>query len=280
MGRLDDQVAIITGASRGLGQYCALGFAREGAKVAIAARTTEEQDPRLPGTIYHTAEMISEAGGEAFPVVCNVAKPESIDEMTQAVLDHWGRVDILMNNAAIQPPGNNSDIQLRHWNLIFNVNVHGPFYCVRAVLPTMLKRQRGNIINISSYATLGGSPYGATKRALEAMTEGLATELRDAGITVNALKPVGAIETPGFRFAQVPREGRQQSDIPELPPPDSYVEAAVLLACQTTETYTGQVNDDAEVIANLAGEAQQTRLRELNPESWQRAFDAAVKRRA
>ncbi len=272
MGRLDDQVAIITGASRGLGQYCALGFAREGAKVAIAARTTEEQDPRLPGTIYHTAEMISEAGGEAFPVVCNVAKPESIDEMTQAVLDHWGRVDILMNNAAIQPPGNNSDIQLRHWNLIFNVNVHGPFYCVRAVF--MLKRQRGNIINISSYATLGGSPYGATKRALEAMTA--------AGRRYHRQRAEAGWRhrNTGIPFAQVPREGRQQSDIPELPPPDSYVEAAVLLACQTTETYTGQVNDDAEVIANLAGEAQQTRLRELNPESWQRAFDAAVKRRA
>ena len=72
MGRLAGQVAIITGASRGLGQYCALGFAKEGARVAIAARTVAETDKRLPGTIYHTADLINEAGGEALPVICNV----------------------------------------------------------------------------------------------------------------------------------------------------------------------------------------------------------------
>ncbi len=102
--RLKGQVAIITGASRGLGQYCALGFAREGAKVAIAARTVEEKDPRLPGTIFHTARLIEEAGGEAFPVFCNVADSSSIQDMARQVADHWGRIDILVNNAAIQPP--------------------------------------------------------------------------------------------------------------------------------------------------------------------------------
>ena len=130
----------------------------------------------------------------------------------------------------------------------------------------MLKQGRGNIINISSGATLGGTPYGGTKRALEAMTEGLAAELRDQGITSNALKPVSAIETPGFLFAQVPR-GEGQGGV-ELPPPDSYVEAAVLLACQSPETYTGQINNDAEVIANLADEDTKRKLRELNPDYW------------
>ena len=271
-GRLQGQVAIITGASRGLGQYCALGFAREGAKVAVAARTIEEQDKRLPGTIYHTAELINEAGGEAFPVVCNVADEASITEMTAAVLERWGRVDILMNNAAIQPPGSNADIQEKHFNLIYNVNVNGPFHCIRAVLPAMLEQAYGNIINISSGATQGGSPYGGTKRALEAMTEGFAAELRGKGITVNALKPVGAIETPGFLFAQVPR-GDGGGGTPDLPPPDSYVEAAVLLACQTPASYTGQVNNDAEVIANLADEQTKTRLRDLNPDHWNAVMD-------
>ena len=271
MGRLDGQVAIVTGASRGLGQYCALGFAKEGAKVAIAARTVEETDKRLPGTIYHTADLINEAGGEAFAVICNVADPASIKMMTEQVLDRWGRIDILMNNAAIQPPGDNWDIREKHWNLIYNVNVNGPFYCIRAVLPAMAQQQNGNIINISSAATMGGTPYGGTKRALEAMTEGLALELRSKNIAVNALKPLSAIETPGFLFAQVPRD---DGSAPELPPPDSYVEASILLACQTPESYTGQINNDAEVIGNLADEETKRRLIELNPDYWVVAMES------
>jgi citronellol/citronellal dehydrogenase len=232
-GRLEGKVAIITGASRGLGEYCALGFASEGAKVAVAARTVEEQDPRLPGTIYHTAQLIEDAGGEAFPVVCNVADVDSIQEMTEKVLERWGRIDILMNNAAIQPPGGNFDIIPKHWELIYKVNVHGPFHCIRAVLPTMLEQGSGNIINISSMAASIGTPYGGTKRAIEAMTEGLAAELKQQNIVVNSLKPVSAIETPGFLFAQLPRD-EEGVVAPELPPRDSYVEAAVLLATQTT----------------------------------------------
>ncbi len=270
MGRLAGQVAIITGASRGLGQYCALGFAKEGARVAIAARTVAETDKRLPGTIYHTADLINEAGGEALPVICNVADPASITAMAKQVLDRWGRIDILMNNAAIQPPGDNWDIREKHWNLIYTVNVNGPFYCIRAVLPTMVAQRRGNIINISSGATVGGTPYGGTKRALEAMTEGLALELRSKNIAVNVLKPVAAIETPGYLFAQVPRG---QGGAPELPPPDSYVEASVLLACQTPDTYTGQINNDAEVIGNLADAQSQRRFSDLNPGYWVAAMD-------
>jgi len=270
--RLEGQVAIITGASRGLGQYCALGFAREGAKVAIAARTVEEKDPRLPGTIYHTVRLIEEAGREAFPVICNVADISSIQDMTGQVSDHWGRIDILVNNAAIQPPGANADITAKHWELQYRVNVHGPFHCIRSVLPAMSEQKRGNIINISSGASLGGTPYGGTKRALEAMTEGFAAELKQQGIVINALKPVSAIETPGFLFAQLPRD-EQGSDMLDLPPPDSYVEAAILLALQTTDTFTGRVHNDAEVIGYLADNETKTRFRELNPDYWSVVMD-------
>jgi NAD(P)-dependent dehydrogenase (short-subunit alcohol dehydrogenase family) len=139
----------------------------------------------------------------------------------------------------------------------------------------MAEQQRGNIINISSGAVMGGSPYGATKRALEAMTEGLAAELKPQGIVVNALKPLSAIETPGFLFAQVPRDA-QSTEAPQLPPSDSYVEAAVLLATQTTATFTGRVHDDAEVIGYLADDATQLRLRELNPDYWSVRMDSVV----
>lgn len=271
-GRLEGQVAIITGASRGLGEYCALGFALEGARVAVAARTVEERDPRLPGTIYHTAKLIEEAGGEAFPVVCNVADVASIQAMTDQVIDHWGRIDILMNNAAIQPPGDNATITPKHWELIFKVNVHGPFHCIRAALPIMIEQHSGNIINISSGSSLMGTPYGGTKRAIEAMTEGFAAELKQHNIVVNALKPVSAIETPGFLFAQLPRD-EQVDGTPELPPRDSYVEAAILLATQTVDTFTGQVQDDAAVIGHLADSEMKSRFRELNPDYWSAIMD-------
>jgi citronellol/citronellal dehydrogenase len=276
-GRLEGKVALITGASRGLGQYCAVGYAKEGAKVAIAARTEEEQDPRLPGTIYHTAELVRAAGGEAFPVVCNVAVSESVDNMTQAVLDKWGQIDILMTNAAVQPPGSISSIQVKHWELEFKVNVHGPFYCVRAALPSMISRGRGNIINISSVGALRGTHYGATKRAIEAMTVGLADEMLDHGITVNCLKPVGRIETPGSLFRRVPdQSGGSHSRDPSVPLPDSYVEAAVLLALQTPTTFTGQVHHDASIIKLLADKATNARFRAENPSDWVAAMSDTI----
>jgi citronellol/citronellal dehydrogenase len=275
-GRLQGKVAIITGASRGLGQYCAVGYAKEGATVVVAARTETETDPRLPGTIYHTARLIEDAGGVAFPVVCNVADNASVEAMVQQVLDRYGQVDILMNNAAVQPAGFISTIPIRHWELEFRVNVHGSFYGCRAVLPAMIEQKQGNIINISSVGALGGSHYGATKRAVEAMSIGLAQEQRENGIAVNAFKPVRGIETPGLLFGRAPGQvGGPRPAGEEIPPPDSYVEAAVLLAMQTPQTFTGQVVDDAEVIARLAGEATKQRMRDINPPSWVAAMTAA-----
>jgi NAD(P)-dependent dehydrogenase (short-subunit alcohol dehydrogenase family) len=277
-GRLQGKVAVITGASRGLGEYCAVGYAREGAKVVIAARTETETDPRLPGTIHHTAELVKAAGGEALPVVCNVADMESVEAMVARTLDRWGRIDILMTNAAVQPQGMISTIKPKSWELEFNINVHGPFRCMRAVLPAMQAQQSGNIINISSVAAFGGSHYGATKRAIEAMTIGLARELKDEGIAVNAMRPVGAINTPGLLFgrpasrpagAAGPAAGVAR---PNLPAPDSYVEAAILLALQTPETFTGQVYNDAQLIQRLASDADKRKFRETNPENWVNAM--------
>ena len=272
-GRMAGKVAIVTGASRGLGEYCALGYAREGARVAVAARTTAVRDERLPGTIFSTARAIEENGGEALPVACNVADASSIQQMVATVLERWGRIDVLMNNAAIQPPGGNADIAPKHWELQFRVNVHGAFHCIRAVLPTMIAQGCGSIINISSGATTGGTPYGGTKRALEAMTEGLAVELKDQGIAVNALKPLSAIETPGFLFAQVTRSDDASQDIPELPTPESYVEAAILLAMQTPDRFTGRVHNDAEVVGQLADEGTKARFRAESPDYWVSAMD-------
>jgi NAD(P)-dependent dehydrogenase (short-subunit alcohol dehydrogenase family) len=266
-GRLAGRVAVITGSSRGLGQYCALGYGAEGAIVVVAARSEEEKDPRLPGTIYHTAKLIEDAGGEAFPVVCNVADPESIEAMTKAVLDRYGHIDVLMTNAAIQPPGGISTMQPKHWELEFKINVHGVFHCIRAALPSMIEAKTGNIINISSVAAhRGGSHYGATKRAIESMTVGLAAEQRENGIAVNSLRPVAAIETPGWKY------GRSAETIaanaPRVAPPDSYIEAAILFAMQTPRTCTGENYTDAEAVKVLGGEDVFNHFKVLNPPLW------------
>lgn len=276
--RLKGKVCIITGSSRGLGQYCAVGYAKEGATVVIAARTEQETDPRLPGTIYHTAELVKEAGGEAFPVVCNVADNASIEAMTKSVLDKYGRIDVLMTNAAVQPPGFLSTIQLRHMDLEFKVNVFGPFWSIRAALPAMMEQKSGSIINISSVAAdRGGSHYGMTKRAMESMTLGLANEVRSNGVAVNCLKPVGGIETPGLLFGRAPGQvGGGRPGGQNTPPPDSYVEAAVLLALMTPETGTGIVMNDAQVIYRFSDAATKERFSKLNGETWMAAMEVPV----
>jgi NAD(P)-dependent dehydrogenase (short-subunit alcohol dehydrogenase family) len=252
-GRLAGKVAIVTGASRGLGQYCAVGYGREGAAVVVAARTEQETDPGLPGTIYSTAAMIEQAGGEAMPVACNVANRDSIAAMVAAVMDRYGRIDVLMNNAGVLPAGDLSTIDPRHWELEFRINVHGPFHCSRAVLPHMTAQGSGSIINITSVGATTASHYGITKRALELFTIGLAAEQAGHGIAVNALKPVTAIETPGMYY------GRPDLGHGGYPGPERYVESAVLLALQTPQTCTGQVFDDAEAVERLAGPAAQPR---------------------
>jgi NAD(P)-dependent dehydrogenase (short-subunit alcohol dehydrogenase family) len=130
----------------------------------------------------------------------------------------------------------------------------------------MVEQKVGNIINISSVAAdRGHSHYGATKLAIEGMTRGLANDMKDDGIAVNALKPVGGIDTPGIRFGRAP--GQVGGDTPhiKMPPPDSYVEAATLLAMQTVDSCTGGIFNDVEAVARFADDATKTRLAAVQP---------------
>ena len=210
--------------------------------------------------------MVEQVGGEAFPIVCNVGDTGSIQAMVDQVLEKYGRIDILMNNAAIQPPGFTHTIQPRHWELEFRINVHGPFHCSRAVLPAMTDQKSGNIINISSVAAdRRTSHYGATKVAIEALTLGMARDVRDDGIAVNALKPVGAIDTPGLRFGRAPGQIGGSTPRNPMPPPDSYVEAATLLAMQTVDACTGGIFNDVEAVERFADDETKRRLAGIKP---------------
>ncbi len=246
--RLQDKVIIVTGASRGLGQYTALGMAAEGAKVVVAARTEQTDHQILTGTIYETAQQIEAAGGVALPVRCNVADPASIEEMVKATLDCFGRIDVLVNNAGVQPTGRMATVQPRHFELELRVNVLGPFWCSRAVQEQMQRQGGGAVINISSAAAnmKGRSGhYGVTKIALEWMTAAFAEELREAGIAFNALKPRGVIDTPGARF------GRGGNVPQNADPKEDFVEASVILATATPATLSGEALFEHEVLAHF-----------------------------
>jgi 3-oxoacyl-[acyl-carrier protein] reductase len=250
-GRLAGKVAIITGASRGLGSYCAQGYAAEGAQVAAAAARSAGQTPE---------------GGVLFPVACDVGDPASIEAMVRPVLDRFGRIDVLMTNAVYYAPGSFSTITPADWDRQFQVNVDGVFHAIRAVLPTMIAQRSGSIITVSSIAAERASHYGATKRVVAGMTLGFAEEQRDNGVAVNSLRPVAAIRTPGWEQSRPPEELRKRAH--RLSPPDSYVEAAILLAMQDAETCTGQAFTDAEVLQRFGEVASLERFRAMNAPVW------------
>lgn len=243
--KLENKVAIVTGASRGIGKEIAFALAAEGATVVIAART-EREGGRLPGTIYHTADGIQAKGGKALAVKVDVSKEEDVDNMVKRIMSEYGHIDILVNNAGITVPGTMLELTVRHWDLIMNVNLRGTFLCTRAVLPIMAAQKSGNIINLSS--VLGtrliaqGVPYGMTKAAIERFTMGLAREVRQYNIAVNALVP-GFTDTEGVR-SWLSEKQRSTWQKPEL-----WGRNAVFFACQDARTLTGKCLTAEEIEA-------------------------------
>ena len=242
---MKDKVGIITGSSRGLGKILAMDFARKGVKVVVAART-EVENQRLPGTIYKTAEAIKAEGGYALPIKCDVTSEESVAEMVKRVLDELGQIDILVNNAGTAFPQLVTETPLKRWELVLKVNLTGAFLCSKAVLPWMIKRKRGSIINITSIDAITRSPsfagaaYAVSKAALDRFTWLLAAEVGKYNISVNALKPKEGIETEGLMAVSqgVSRE-RWES-------PEKFIKAAIFLSNQDASGVTGMVATDEE----------------------------------
>src|SRR5438477_9031549 len=187
MGRLSGRTAIVTGSSRGIGQAIAELFASEGAKVVCVARTLNEGDHRLKGSLASTVAAIKAAGGEATAVAADISSEAECLKLVQAARDAYGPVDTLVNNAALNYYIPTVDYPTNRWVKAFAVNVHAPFMLAKAVLPDMIAGHRGAIVNISSGSAIGpgrgpyadqtvrgGVMYGASKAALERFTQGLA----------------------------------------------------------------------------------------------------------
>jgi NAD(P)-dependent dehydrogenase (short-subunit alcohol dehydrogenase family) len=194
-GALDGKIVIVTGGARGLGRAYALGVVASGGSVVVA--------DMLDGS--PVTEDIAAAGGEAISVVTDVSDQDSTEAMAAAAVDRFGRIDVLINNAAMfseTTRGAFTDISIDEWDRTFEVNVRGVWLCIRAVYPTMAAQGSGKIINIASNTvyegTLGFPHYVASKSALLGLTRSLATELGPEGITVNTVSP-GLIPNPDLR---------------------------------------------------------------------------------
>ncbi|OPY76305.1 MAG: 3-oxoacyl-(acyl-carrier-protein) reductase FabG [Syntrophorhabdus sp. PtaU1.Bin153] len=194
--RFRDRVVIITGASRGIGKAAAFRFAEEGAKVVVAART--ETTGIVPGTIYETVEEIKQKGGEALAVKVDVGIKQDIDNMAKQAVEHFGRIDVLVNNAAAfpsKPYTKFPDPDEEEWDRLMNINLKGYYLCTFAVIPFMKAQGKGKIVNISSDAVFSADPYRVhyltTKMGQIGFTRGMARELAEYGININAV-------TPGF----------------------------------------------------------------------------------
>src|SRR6185369_2381424 len=154
---LDGKVAIVTGASRGVGAATACALAEARALVACAARATDASPLSTPGTIDATVGRIRDAGGEAIAVPTNLARDDEVDAMVATTIEAFGRVDILVNNAAITFPGD-LDLPIKRHDLIFDVNLRAPLLAIQAVMPGMKDRREGAIVNVSSLAGLNYVP--------------------------------------------------------------------------------------------------------------------------
>ena len=238
---LESKVAIVTGSSRGVGKNIALELARAGADLVVAARTEQVKDPKLPGTIFETAEEIRALGRRALPVRTDVTDEESIEAMVGCAIEEFGRIDILVNNAGIMAPGPLAEVPLKRWDLVMRVNVRGPVACCRAVWPHMVERRGGVIINISSIAADqpggGNISYSVSKDALRKFSEGLAEEGKPHDVRVFALSPEGLVVTPGTMYHRLSEEvpGGALVEAPE-----AMGQAAVFLCSEAARGMTGR----------------------------------------
>ena len=196
--RLAGKVAVITGATRGIGRGIALTLAREGADVVVAGRTAKEMS-HMPGTIHTVADEVRSLGRRALAIQVDVSEEEQVKDMVRRTIDEFGRIDILVNNAGIvvnvKPLW---EVTKEEWDRIVAVDLTGTFLCCKYVVPHMIEQKSGKIINMGSIqgrqGLRGQAPYGACKAAIHNFTLALAKDVAEYNINVNAVGP-GAVKS-------------------------------------------------------------------------------------
>ena len=242
MKELSGKVAIVTGASRGIGRSIALALAAVGADIVCAARTTDAAPAKLPGTIEETARQVEALGRRALAVPCDIRRADDVRALVDKTMAAFGRIDLLVNNAAVNVRAPFLETTPERWDLVLNVNLGGSVNCIRAVLPHMVERGSGNVINVSSGAVtlpeitaqLGIIGYTVSKVAVEKLTETLAIELQPQGVSMNCLRIESAVVTEGALAVD------PDGDYSGWEKPEAVADAVVWLATRPAE-YTGRI---------------------------------------
>ena len=238
MGRLDGQIAVITGGSRGIGRAVALAFAREGARVAITAAHDQT-------ALKEAKQQIASLGHEVIADIANVARRADIDGLVGAILEKWSRIDILVNNAGVLNPVPLEKLGEEQWDETLAVHLKGTFNCTQAVIPIMRNNRKGKIINIAAPSALRGSfgvsDYAAAKGGIIAFTRNAANELKVYNIQVNCISPVAdtrMTETlTSFRNDQLGQTERNRDFIS----PDAIAPAFIFFASGDSDYVSGQL---------------------------------------
>jgi NAD(P)-dependent dehydrogenase (short-subunit alcohol dehydrogenase family) len=194
-------VALVTGASRGIGKRLCADLAAAGYDVVCTARTSSASPAKLPGTVEETAALVERAGRRAMAVALDVQDEAAVHALADRIYREWGRCDLLINNAAVAPPKPALDDSVKRWRLAVDVNLNGPFYAMYHLCPRMAAAGGGRVINVSSGAAVtpsfGRASYTATKLGLEGLTESLAHDLAGR-VAVNCIRIDMPIWTEGF----------------------------------------------------------------------------------
>lgn len=236
--KLEGKVALVTGASRGIGREIALELAREGASVAVNYAGSEAKALEL-------VDEIKSMGTEAIAIQADVSNSESVNEMVKQTIEQFGKLDILVNNAGITKDNLLMRMKESEWDDVININLKGVFLCTKAVTRQMMKQRSGRIINISSIVGVSGNPgqanYVAAKSGVIGLTKTSAKELSSRGITVNAIAP-GFITTDmtDKLNEEVKSEMLKQIPLARFGEPKDIARAAVFLASNDSNYITGQ----------------------------------------
>ena len=250
-GLLAGKVAVVTGASRGIGESIAIRYAMEGAKVVVSARTLDEGHHPLPGSINGVVERINAAGGEAVAVRCDLGNSDDRENLIKETEAAFGPADILVNNAAVTYFIPVQQFPEKRQKLMFEVQVFASFHLAQMVMPSMREKGEGWIVNISSHAALhpqlegrgGGTVYGMCKAALERFTTGLASEVYGDGIAVNVISP-GLVATPGVLHHGLVTEANKDT----VTPVEHMAEACFRLAHSEPEMLSGRITYAADML--------------------------------